>query len=455
MPQSSFGRRSFLQAAAAGMALYPAGVHAFGNARSAPRRVALIGCGWYGKCDLLRLLQVEDVEVVALCDVDSQMLNAARDIVAERQVSGAKPEGFGDYQELLKQTSPDLVLVNTPDHWHALPTIAAIESGADVWCQKPIGVDVIEGEAMLAAARKHQRVVQIGTQRRSTPHLISAKEKFIDNGRLGDIAYSEVYCYYHMRAKGNPPDIAPPEHLDYERWIGPAPHRPYDQWIHPRSWRAYMEYGNGIVGDMCIHMLDMVRWMLGLGWAKRVSSTGGILVDTESKSNISDTQTALFEFDDVNVAWTHRTWGSSPDPAYPWGATIYGSKGTLRLSVNSYDFQPLDGSAPEHGDVVMELDQYPVDRDEPDLERHVAPAIRGHMRDWLTAVDQRSRPIADIEQGHISTTACILANLSMELGRTLAYDPQTRTIPGDEEATARLRRPYRDGYRHPDPADHA
>lgn len=432
--------------------MLPLGVHAAARAREA-RRVALIGCGWYGKADLLRLLQVEPVEVVGLCDVDSQMLAAAQEIVATRQASGNKPQGFVDYAELLKQLEPDLVLVDTPDHWHALPTIAAIESGADVWCQKPIGVDVIEGEAMLAAARKHGSVVQIGTQRRSTPHLVEAKRKYIDSGRLGQIAHAEVYCYYHMRAKGNPPNVDPPAHLDYERWVGPAPYREYDSWIHPRSWRAYMEYGNGIVGDMCIHMLDMVRWMLDLGWAKQVSSSGGILVDKQSKSNITDTQVATFEFDQLNVVWTHRTWGSSPDPAYPWGATIYGSNGTLRLSVQSYDFQPNGSGAPEHGDVVMELDEYPVDRDEPDLERHVAPAIRGHMKDWLQAIDARSKPIADIEQGHISTTACLLANLSQELGRSLSYDPVTRSIPGDEEATAKLRRPYREGYRHPEPGD--
>ncbi len=258
-----------------------------------------------------------------------------------------------------------------------------------------------------------------------------------------------------MRAKGNPPDIAPPESLDYDRWVGPAEKRPFDAWIHPRGWRAYMEYGNGIVGDMCIHMLDMVRWMLDLGWPKRVDSVGGILVDTESKSNITDTQTATFDFDDLSVVWQHRTWGAPVDPEYPWGATLYGEKGTLRLSVDRWDFRPQGPGQPEHGDVVMELDQYPVDRDEKDLERHVAPAIRGHMKDWLAAIDARSKPVADIEQGHISTTACLLANLSQQLGRSLAFDPASHTIPGDDQATALLRRPYRNGYRHPDPVDYA
>ena len=178
--------------------------------------------------------------------------------------------------------------------------------------QKPISVDVVEGQAMLAAARKHKRVVQVGTQRRSTPHLIEARDRVIKEGKLGKIAHVEICCYWHMRARGNPPDTAPPEYLDYEMWTGPAPDAALlTSWMHPRGWRAFMEYGNGIVGDMCIHMLDMVRWMLDLGWPKSVSSTGGILVDKASKANISDTQTATFDFGDLQVVWNHRTWGEA------------------------------------------------------------------------------------------------------------------------------------------------
>ena len=193
---------------------------------------------------------------------------------------------------MLKEKDLDIVLIATPDHWHALPMIAAVEAGADIYVQKPISVDVTEGQAMLAAARKHQRVVQVGTQRRSTPHLIEARDRIVREGKLGKIGLVEIYCYYHMRARGNPPDTNPPDYLDWEMWTGPAPMRPYNPIAHPRGWRAFMEYGNGIMGDMCIHMLDMVRWMLGLGWPKRISSTGGILVDKASKANIPDTQTA-------------------------------------------------------------------------------------------------------------------------------------------------------------------
>ncbi|HEY6553180.1 MAG TPA: Gfo/Idh/MocA family oxidoreductase, partial [Vicinamibacteria bacterium] len=282
------------------------------------KRVGLIGSGWYGKCDLFRLMQVAPIDVVSLCDVDKRMLADAADQVAARQVSKKRPRTYADYREMLKEKDLDIVIIATPDHWHALPMIAAAEAGADIYVQKPTGVDVVESQAMLAAARKHGRVVQVGTQRRSTPHLAEARDTIIKEGRLGKVGLIEIYCYYHMRARQNPPDTAPPDYLDYEMWTGPAPLRPYNALVHPRGWRAFTEYGNGIVGDMCVHMLDMVRWMLDLGWPTRISSAGGIYVQKDGKSNTSDTQTATFEYDDLTVVWQHRTWGAAPDPKYPW-----------------------------------------------------------------------------------------------------------------------------------------
>ncbi len=445
-------RRNFLSTSGLGLASLAAGTYAAESADSkkAPR-VGLIGTGWYGKADLLRLIQVAPVEVVSLCDVDKQMVAEAADIVSQRQVSKKKPRTYGDYREMLKEKDLDIVLIATPDHWHALPMIEACKAGADIYVQKPIGVDIVEGQSMLAAARKYKRVVQVGTQRRSTPHLAEARDRFLNEGKLGKIALVEIYCYYHMRARENPPDIAPPEHLDYEMWAGPAPKIPFNKLVHPRSWRAFMEYGNGIVGDMCIHMLDMVRWMMNLGWPTTVSSTGGILMDKASRSNITDTQTATFEFPELNVVWQHRTWGSSPDPKYPWGATFYGDKGTLKVSVNGYDFIPMGQGETVHRDVTMELEQFPEDKTEKDLERHVAPAIRYHMKDLLKAIETRGKPVADIEQGHISTTACILANLSQQLDRSLKFDPATHQVPGDAEANKLLRRPYRAPWKHPEP----
>src|SRR2546423_945540 len=335
-------RREFLKKTAAAFAAsrVPA---SFAQDLGAGKRVGLIGTGWYGKTDLLRMIQVAPIEVVSLCDVDRRMLADAAALVATRQRSRKTPRTYSDYREMLKARDLDIVMIVTPDHWHALPMIEACRLGMDVWVQKPISVDVAEGQAMLAAARKYKRVVQVGMQRRSTPHLVTARDRVIREGRLGKVGLVEIYCYYHMRARENPPDTQPPDYLDYDMWTGPAPMRPYNSLVHPRSWRAFMEYGNGIMGDMCVHMLDMVRWMLDLGMPGRISSTGGILIDKASKANITDTQTATFEFGSLPVIWTHRTYGEAPDPKYPWGATFYGDRGTLKASVMGYDFTPADG----------------------------------------------------------------------------------------------------------------
>jgi len=224
--------------------------------------------------------------------------------------------------------------------------------------------------------------------------------------------------------------------------------------VHPRRWRAFMEYGNGIIGDMCVHMLDTARWMLDLGMPRRISSSGGIFVDKASKANISDTQTAMFEFEGLNVSWIHRSWGSAPDPEYPWAAIFYGDKGTLKASVNSYDFIPAGKKESTlKGKALFEYEKYPEDQTEKDLERHVASAIRGHMQDLLTAISKRGKPVADIEQGATSSIACILANISMQLGRTLEWDAAKGEVAGDAEANRLLRRAYRAPWAHPEVAN--
>lgn len=442
-------RRNFLKLTAASLAFSSLGSYAVDFADQ-KKRVGLIGTGWYGKCDLLRLIQVAPVEVISICDVDKRMLAEAADLISTRQANHKKPRTYSDYREMLKEKDLDLVLIGTPDHWHCLPMLAAVEAGADLYLQKPISVDIAEGQAMVKAARKYKRVVQVGTQRRSTPHLIEARDRIINEGKLGKIGLVEIYCYYHMRTQDNPPDTTPPDYLDYEMWTGPAPMRPYNKICHPRGWRAFMEYGNGIIGDMCIHMLDAVRWLLDLGWPTQVSSIGGILIQQNSKANISDTQTATFDFGNLKVVWQHRTWGESPDPKYPWGMTFYGDKGTLKASVMGYDFTPLGGGESIHKDVTYELEQFPEDKTEKDLEKHVAPAIRLHMKDLLNAIAKRSKPVADIEQGHISTASCILANMSMKLNRSLKWDSVAGKVVGDEEANRLLARPYRAPWVHPD-----
>jgi len=451
MGNRNVNRRNFLRTTSATLALSALKVNGVSASYKPPtRKVALIGTGWYGKSDLFRLMQVASVEVVALCDVDKHQLQHAADIVAQKQ-NNKQPKLYTDYRKLLDEQKPEIVLVGTPDHWHALIAIEAIKLGAHVYVQKPISVDVIEGEAMVAAARKYNRVVQVGTQRRSTPHLVDAKKNIIDAGLLGKVAHVEMCCYYHMRNNGNPPVVAAPDFFDYDMWTGPAPLRPYDGLPHVRWWRAFMEYGNGIMGDMCIHMFDAVRWMLRLGWPKRISSTGGIYVDKNGKSNITDTQSALFEYDSLNCVWQHRTWGTPADPEYPWSFKIYGEKGTLCASTMEYDFIPEGKGDKIHKDVVYEKEKYPEDLKEPDIELNAAPATRAHMLDFLDAIDKNTKPVATIEEGHISTASCIIANLSMKLGRPLSYDPLKREISGDAEATKLLQREYRQPWVHPHP----
>lgn len=452
MDNFNINRRRFLQGATASLALSTFGARGMDIIHPQKTlKVGLIGTGWYGKSDLFRLIQVAPVEVVALCDVDKNQLTEAATLVSQRQKSKKIPRTYGDYRKMLSENEMDIVLIGTPDHWHALQTIDAIKSGAHVYVQKPISVDVIEGEAMVAAARKYNKVVQVGTQRRSTPHLIEAKKNIVDTGLLGKISHVEMCCYYPKSNSGKPAVQPVPDFLDYEMWTGPAPLRPYVGLPHTRWWRGFMEYGNGTVGDMCIHMLDAVRWMLKLGWPKRISSTGGIYVQKGWDLNIADTQTALFEYEELNCVWQHRSWGTPSDPEYPWSFKLFGDKGTLSASTMKYDFIPVGDGQKIHRDVVMEKEKYPEDLTEARIEMNAAPATRLHMLDLLASIDKSSKPIADIEEGHISTASCILANLSMQTGRPLQYDPKKRVLVNDKEGNALLQRPYRQPWVHPDP----
>lgn len=203
---------------------------------------------------------------------------------------------------------------------------------------------------------------------------------------------------------------------------------------------------------MCVHYLDAVRWLLGLGWPARVSSHGGIRVQTAADANTTDTQTAVFEFPDhqLDCHWTHRSWGSTPDPDWPWAFVLYGENGTLKADTHKYEFTPNEkGAEPVRGKALIETDRFPEDAAEDGIELHVASAVRAHLQDFLLAIESGGRPVADIEEGYITTAACVLANMSCDLGRPLSYDPELRKVIGDEEATGLLAREYRSGWLHP------
>ena len=358
-------RREFIKSSSAALiamsSRLPAYAEQFGDTR---KRVGLIGTGWYGKSDLFRLIQVAPVEVVSLCDVDKKMLAEAAEMVATRQASKKKPRTYADYREMLKEKDLDIVLIATPDHWHALPMIAAVEAGRRRL--RPEADQRRRGRGPGHARRGAQAQAGRPGRHPAPQHAAPDRGPRPDHPRRQarqDRPGRDLLLLPHARDHATRPTPRRPTNLDYEMWTGPAPMRPYNSLVHPRGWRAFMEYGNGIIGDMCIHMLDMVRWMLDLGWPTRISSTGGILVDKKSKANIPDTQTATFDFGDLTVVWQHRTWGDPPDPKYPWGATFYGDKGTLKASVIGYDFIPLGGGTPIHEDVAYELEQVPRGQD--------------------------------------------------------------------------------------------
>ena len=408
-------------------------------------KVGLIGAGWYGKSDLFRMMQVVPVDVVALCDVNKQTLDEAAQLVKQKG-NTTTPKLYGDYRKMLAENFFDIVIIGTPDHWHALMAIAAMKAGAHIYLQKPISVDVLEGEAIVKTALETGKKVQVGLQRRSTPHILKAKQEILDSGELGKISHVEMCCYYHMRDKRSLPASPVPAYLDWDMYCGPAPLRSYD--LIP--WRAFMEFGNGIMGDMCVHMYDTARWLLNLGWPQQISSTGGILVQKTANANIYDTQTAVFHHENMNCVWTHRTWGTAPDPEFPWALFIYGEHGTLKVSTMKCEFVPVDRTKKKViYEVLYEKAEFPSDLSEPRIELNAAPATRAHFKNLIQAVTENKITSASIEDSHISTASCILANVSAETGRPLSYDPVLKIIKNDPETTKLLKRNYRKPWVHP------
>jgi predicted dehydrogenase len=301
---------------------------------------------------------------------------------------------------------------------------------------------------MVAAARRANRVVQVGTQRRTAPFLIEARERVLRAGLPGKIAHVEVFGYFHQRVARFSPAAAPPPTLDWDLYCGPAPLAPFYPELHPRNWRSFEPFGNGYMGDIGVHFIDACRFLLGLGWPKRVCSAGGALMAPESAATVPDTQIASFEFDNLLMTWTNRHWGRAPDPANQWGAALHGELGTLRIYPTSYEYLPREGERIA-GALAPEFAQFPNDQSMPGWEQALQAITRHNMRDFLAAIASGARPASDIEEGHISTGTCILANMSLKLGRALAWDADRQRVIGDEEANALLARPFRAPWVHP------
>jgi predicted dehydrogenase len=394
-------------------------------------RTALVGSGWWGMNILRTALEAGESQVVALCDVDENQINPAHEEIAK--LSGDKPNKYKDYRDLLAKEKPEIVIVGTPDHWHPLVMIAAVQAGAHVYVEKPIGHTVNEGFAMVKAARDNDRIVQVGTHRRVSPHNVSGM-KFLKSGKAGKIGM--VRCFVHSgRVPAEPvPDGEPPAGLDWDMWCGPAPKRPYNSALHPRGFRNFLDYANGTIGDWGIHWFDQVLWWNGEQAPRRISSTGGRHVFRDH-TDAPDTQVATFEFESFTCTWEHRWYGANQAEKAPLGAYFYGTEGTFHMGWrDGWTFYPRDPKAQ-------------VLHEEPQLHEPDTQNIKELWADFLDAIKNNRRAVCDIEIGNRATAMSLLAMVSLKVGRELQWDG--RNVIGDPEAAKLLSRPYRAPWEYP------
>ncbi len=430
----SVSRRRFLRTSAvAGAALAAPALR--GADRNGKYKTALVGSGWWGMNILRTAIQAGQSDVVALCDVDRRHLDKAAAEVDK--LTGKAPKKYKDYRDLLDQQKPEIVIVGTPDHWHPLVTVAACNAGAHVYVEKPIGHTLKEGRAMVHAARANDRMVQVGTHRRVSPHNMWGI-KFLKDGKLGKVGMIRAFVHSGGGPGQPTPNQDPPPELDWDMWCGPAPLRPFNPAIHPRGFRQFLDYANGTLGDWGIHWMDHVLWWTDQEYPKRVSSTGGRHIRKDS-SDAPDTQVVHFEFDGFTAVWEHRRYAANNAEKHPLGIYFYGTEGTLHIGWrgDGTTFYPA-GRGKEPINVPPEL-HLPDDQNIPEL-----------WADFLQSIKTGKRPVCDIEIGHRSTSLSLLGMLSLKLGRSVQWDGQKEEIPGDPEANKLLRRQYRSPWVYPE-----
>ncbi len=398
-------------------------------------RVGVVGLRGRGQDHLAGFQDLPGVEVTAICDVDDEVIAGTRHTFDER--GWKRPKTFKDMRHLLEDDSLDAVSFATPNHWYALGTIWACQTGKHVYVEKPASHNVREGRKMVEAARRYRRVVQVGHQIRSSIGARAAVD-FLASGQLGEVYMAKGLCYKWRDTISMTPDEPVPLGVDYDLWLGPAPRRPFSRNRFHYNWHWHWDYGNGDLGNQGVHQLDVARWGLGVsGHPDRVSGAGGHVMfdDDQETPNIlhasysyeRDGQPPLILHFEVRHWISNKEAAISPDQINTVGVIFYGSEGYL--VVDSYSsWRAYLGDQREPG---------PHARAGGDHYANFIQAVRSENPDLLNC---------DIEEGHRSASLTHLANVSYRLGRSLDFDPATEAFPNDAEADGMLTRDYRDPY---------
>jgi predicted dehydrogenase len=408
-------------------------------------QVGFIGYGLIGNQHVEDFKNQKDADLVALSDTYQPRLEQG---VA---ACGPRAKGYKDFRKLIEDRDVQAVVVSTPDHWRALMAILACAAGKDVYVEKPMTLFVAEGRWMVQAARRYNRIVQVGTQQRSGRHYQKAKE-LLASGYLGKVHSARMSAYRNiMPGFGKLPEGPAPSELDYEMWLGPAPKRPYSPHRSIYHFRWFWAYSGGQMTNLGAHSIDIVQWAMGLKGPSAVTSSGGRFV-LEDDGETPDTQDALFEYPGMTAIWSHRE-GSAGRRDAASGLEFFGSKGSLSISRSGFTITPdmrIDpesaipqfrghtAGGPERSQVkpspwIEPMKETGSGQEQFDL----------HVRNFLDCIKTRQRPIADVEDGHRVATSCHLANLSLRIGRKLRWDADSERILDDKQANEMLVRPYR------------
>ena len=424
---TTVSRRGFCRAlaGAGAVAQMPAAVRGAATAQTV--KLGVIGCGWYGMVNVQAAFKAGAVDIVAVCDVDSEHLRIAAEEVAKLQ--GRSPLIFKHYEELLQVEGLDAVIIATPPQWHALPFIAAVKRNLDVYCEKPLAYDVRECRAMQNAARASGRIVQVGFQRRQSPAFQAVRD-YLREGKAGRLICAEAAIHYTAGVK-DPSPQTPPASLDWDLWCGPAPLIPYSQQVGHKNWRLEQTTGHGHLVDWGIHLIDAARMILGEAAPRSVSAAGGLYA-LKGKITTPDVLTAHFDFAACPLTWRHRIWGAAEHaPEVANGLFFYGDQQTVFVTDNRWVVIPKGKNA--------------------ERQEHTVKADTGvlHMAEFLNAVRTRQAPGCSIEEGANSTVAVKLAMIAYETGRRVDWDAAAESVGANPEAAARLLRVYRTPWKHP------